>query len=193
MRRCIRRRFTCLLLLMPFAASVLTAPVFYLRAEARERTEQLLQKLEPSLYRYISEPAETDEPHTPSEVYTAKLGAPAAQPLAVGIRTPGEASGGHSEPPKPEAPQPAGAGKRVSLGTFIITAYCACPKCCGKWSGHKMSIPTESGVPYPVEGYTASVDPKVIPLKSAIEIDGLGGRYAHDTGSAIKGKRIDVY
>ncbi len=83
--------------------------------------------------------------------------------------------------------------EKESLGIFTITAYCSCPKCCGKWSGMKMNIPTEDGVPYPQEGYTVSVDPKIIPLKSTIDIEGYGVRYAHDTGSAIRGKRIDMY
>lgn len=85
------------------------------------------------------------------------------------------------------------AGTRTSLGVFTVTAYCSCSECCGKWSGHKMSIPTQAGVPYPVEGYTISVDPEVIPLRSVVELEGRGTRYAHDTGGSIKGKRIDLF
>ena len=37
-----------------------------------------------------------------------------------------------------------------------------------------------------------AVDPDVIPLYSIVEIEGLGGYLALDTGGAIKGKRIDI-
>lgn len=84
-------------------------------------------------------------------------------------------------------------GTPTSLGTFVVTAYCDCVKCNGKWTGHKLNTTTQAGLPYPVEGYTISVDPEVIPLGSVVELDGLGARYAQDTGSAIKGKRIDLF
>lgn len=84
-------------------------------------------------------------------------------------------------------------GTPTSLGTFVVTAYCDCVKCNGKWTGHKLNTSTQAGLPYPVEGYTISVDPEIIPLGSVVELDGLGARYAQDTGSAIKGKRIDLF
>lgn len=75
----------------------------------------------------------------------------------------------------------------VYLGTFASTAYCSCRKCCGKWSGG----PTASGK-MPQAGRTIAVDPKVIPLGSQVKIN--GNIYtAEDTGSAIKGKKIDIY
>jgi 3D (Asp-Asp-Asp) domain-containing protein len=82
---------------------------------------------------------------------------------------------------------------KKSLGTFTVTAYCSCTKCCGKWSGHELTVRTQAGFPHQVEGYTIAVDPKVIPLKSVIELEGYGTRYAHDTGGAIKGKRLDLF
>ena len=38
-----------------------------------------------------------------------------------------------------------------------------------------------------------AVDPKIIPLGTKIEIKGLGTFTAEDTGSRIKGNRIDIY
>lgn len=72
-------------------------------------------------------------------------------------------------------------------GKFKLTAYCNCKKCCGKWAGG----PTASGK-MPKQGRTIAVDPKVIPLGSKVIINGKT-YIAEDTGSAIKGNRIDVY
>lgn len=74
-----------------------------------------------------------------------------------------------------------------NLGQFRISAYCNCSKCCGKWAGG----PTASGTT-PKAGRTIAVDPKVIPLGSKVIIDG-HTYIAEDTGSAIKGNKIDMY
>ena len=44
----------------------------------------------------------------------------------------------------------------------------------------------------PVSGRTIAVDPNVIPLGSKVLING-NVYIAEDTGSAIKGKKIDIY
>ncbi len=77
--------------------------------------------------------------------------------------------------------------KEKSLGLFTVTAYCKCEKCCGKWS----DSPTASGTK-PTQGRTIAVDPSVIALGEKVTIDGTTYT-AEDTGSAIKGKRIDLY
>jgi len=82
---------------------------------------------------------------------------------------------------------------RAYLGEFTVFAYCACRLCVGQWYGHDMSIPREDGGRRPLEGYTVAVDPSVIALRSTIYIEGLGYRYAHDTGGAIKGNTLDVF
>ncbi|MCL2081058.1 MAG: 3D domain-containing protein [Oscillospiraceae bacterium] len=81
----------------------------------------------------------------------------------------------------------------TSLGMFTVTAYCECVKCNGKWTGYQLNTPTQAGMRYPVVGYTVSVDPEVIPLGSVVELEGLGARFAQDTGSAIKGNKIDLF
>ena len=73
------------------------------------------------------------------------------------------------------------------IGYFKITHYCNCSKCCGKWAGGA----TASGT-IPEEGRTIAVDPKVIPLGSHVEIDGIDGYIAEDTGGVIKGNIIDL-
>lgn len=78
-----------------------------------------------------------------------------------------------------------------SLGTFKLTAYCPCSKCCGKWANDASVKVGSIGVPL-VQGTSIAVDPKVIPYRSSVYID--GHKYkAHDCGGAIKGNRIDVY
>lgn len=73
-----------------------------------------------------------------------------------------------------------------AVGTFTVTHYCACPKCCGKSDGI-----TATGTKA-TEGRTIAVDPEVIPLGSQVEID--GHMYiAEDVGGAIKGNKIDIY
>lgn len=77
--------------------------------------------------------------------------------------------------------------KTVSLGTFKLTAYCNCSKCCGKWAGGA----TASGT-MPKAGRTIAVDTRVIPFGTKVKINGKT-YMAEDTGSAIKGNRIDIY
>lgn len=81
----------------------------------------------------------------------------------------------------------------------IATAYTAGPESTGKSPGHPAFGITRSGLPVEV-GHIA-VDPNVIPLLSHVYVEGLcafsaqfSGRYfATDTGSAIRGNRIDIY
>jgi 3D (Asp-Asp-Asp) domain-containing protein len=73
-----------------------------------------------------------------------------------------------------------------SLGEFKLTAYCPCEKCNGKWVGELTASGTELTV-----GRTIAVDPDVIPLGSIVDINGFE-YVAEDTGSAIKGNRIDI-
>ena len=73
-----------------------------------------------------------------------------------------------------------------SLGRFKLTYYCPCRKCNGKWAGKA----TASGEPLK-PGTTIAVDPRVIPLGTVVRI-GEHEFIAQDTGSGIKGKRIDI-
>lgn len=73
-----------------------------------------------------------------------------------------------------------------NLGSFKISAYCHCSKCCGKSDGI-----TATGTKV-AANRTIAVDPKVIPLGSKVIIDGQT-YIAEDTGGHIKGNRIDMY
>lgn len=74
---------------------------------------------------------------------------------------------------------------------MVATAYCACEKCTGKNPGEKGYGITRSGMP--VKPGVVAVDPRVIPLGSRLYVEGYGFAQAADTGSAIKGNRIDLY
>jgi 3D (Asp-Asp-Asp) domain-containing protein len=75
----------------------------------------------------------------------------------------------------------------INLGEFRLTAYCNCKICCGKWAGGA----TASGA-MPVANHTIAVDTDIIPFGTKVIINGIT-YVAEDTGSAIYGKRIDIY
>ena len=102
---------------------------------------------------------------------------------------------------KPAEEQKSGEEKNeinVSLGKFKVTAYCSCKKCCGKWAENRPVDENGKEIVYGstgeilTAGVSIAVDPAVIPYGSVVEFN--NHTYtAHDTGSAIKGNRIDVY
>lgn len=79
----------------------------------------------------------------------------------------------------------------TSLGSFTVTAYCCCKECCGKEPTHPAYGITKSGTKA-TEGRTIAVDPTVIPLGSTVYLNDTS-YIAEDTGSAIKGKKIDLF
>lgn len=74
-----------------------------------------------------------------------------------------------------------------NLGSFRLSFYCTCEKCCGAYATGL----TKSGTTV-TEGRTIAVDPKVIPLGSRVYINGYGVFIAEDVGSAIKENKIDI-
>jgi 3D (Asp-Asp-Asp) domain-containing protein len=80
--------------------------------------------------------------------------------------------------------------KRVLNTT--LTAYTAGIESTGKTPSNPLYGITYSGI-RAEEGRTIAVDPTVIPLGATVFIDGIGLRTAEDTGSAIRGSRIDVF
>lgn len=86
----------------------------------------------------------------------------------------------------------------ISIGTFKLTAYCGCRKCCGKYADNRpvdengnVIVTGSIGVRL-YAGISIAVDPRVIPYNTQVVIN--GHTYtAHDTGGNIKGNRIDVY
>lgn len=76
--------------------------------------------------------------------------------------------------------------KKKYLGKFKITFYCPCSKCSGS-HGRKTATGTTAK-----EGRTIAVDKRLIPYGSKIKI-GKKTYTAEDCGSAINGKRIDIF
>lgn len=74
--------------------------------------------------------------------------------------------------------------------TFLVTAYCCCEICNGKWKGlvsdgHSMEY-------YKNKGYRiVAVDPEVIPLYSFLMWNDKV-YYAVDVGKDVKGNHIDI-
>ena len=70
-----------------------------------------------------------------------------------------------------------------------LTAYCACPLCCGRWADGR----TASGT-WARAGRTLAADPRIWERGQCLRFPGLDrGGTVEDTGSAILGARIDVY
>lgn len=85
-----------------------------------------------------------------------------------------------------EAEQATEQPKLRSLGTFKLTAYCACSRCCGKCDGI-----TATGTKA-TAGRTIAVDPSKIPYGTEVII--CGHTYvAEDCGGAINGNKIDIF
>ena len=76
------------------------------------------------------------------------------------------------------------AGHWVDMGSYKLTFYCNCRKCCGKWAGG----PTASGK-MPAEGRTVACG--ALPLGTRILIAGQGEFIVEDRG--VTGKHIDIY
>lgn len=86
----------------------------------------------------------------------------------------------------------------ISLGTFTITAYCSCSRCCSQWSYNRPVDENGNPIVYGASGaeliadYSIAVDVDLIPYGEKIIIN--NREYiAHDCGGAIDGKRIDIY
>ncbi|MBE6695855.1 MAG: hypothetical protein E7587_05315 [Ruminococcaceae bacterium] len=85
----------------------------------------------------------------------------------------------------------------VSLGKFMLTAYCPCVKCCGKWALNRPSdengliVITASGE-RAKQGVTVAADSDLLSFGTSLQIE--GNNYSvQDRGSAIKKKHLDVY
>lgn len=71
--------------------------------------------------------------------------------------------------------------------SYTVTAYCACKKCCGRWSGG----PTASGK-MPVAGVTCA-GPRSVPFGTRVHIEGVGVRVVQDRLARKYDKRFDVF
>lgn len=81
----------------------------------------------------------------------------------------------------------------VSIGTFKLTHYCGCRKCCGKWSSGSESDASGALGTKLTPYVSIAVDRSKIELGTVL-YDACGNKYiAEDTGSAIKGNKIDLF
>lgn len=85
----------------------------------------------------------------------------------------------------------------VSAGTYRITAYCACEKCCGKWAKNR-----PNGIVIGAAGVELHEDYSIampgVPFGTEIYIDGLGHYVVQDRTSSwiaekYNGRIVDVY
>jgi len=74
------------------------------------------------------------------------------------------------------------------LGTHTVTAYCPCPKCCGRWADGRTADGTKLG---PRSRVVAA--PHTQPFDTVLYVPGYGAARVADRGKAIKGKRLDVF
>ncbi|MGE7119493.1 3D domain-containing protein [Peribacillus sp. NPDC046944] len=85
---------------------------------------------------------------------------------------------------KPKAKK---ASKKYKTITVNATAYTANCKGCSGITATGLNLKKNPKVK------AISVDPKVIPLGTKVHVEGYGDAVAADKGSAIKGKKIDVF
>lgn len=77
------------------------------------------------------------------------------------------------------------------IDEFYCTSYCACEKCCGKYSISRGDVVYGASGEVLTPGRSVAVDPNVIPYGTVLYID--GKLYiAQDTG-AFTGNHIDFY
>lgn len=86
----------------------------------------------------------------------------------------------------------------ISLGEFLVTAYCSCYICCEE---NALNRPVDENGNEIVEGaigqvltsgYSIAVDPSIIPFGTKVYFDGKE-HLAQDRGGLIKGNHIDLY
>ncbi|WP_083613315.1 3D domain-containing protein [Paenibacillus sp. P46E] len=119
--------------------------------------------------------------------------APKHTPAPRAVTQPGNTA---SKPPV--TIQVAAPGPEQIITSFKVTAtgYTAGFESTGKTSKHPQYGITYSGVKVRRDKNavsTIAADPKVIPLGSVLYIPGYGYAVVADTGSAIKGRKIDLY
>lgn len=95
-------------------------------------------------------------------------------------------------------PEPIPEWKYTSLGTYRLTAYCACEKCCGYWATVRPLDENGNPIVYTAnqsiakQGVTVAADTNVLPFGTVLLID--GHEYiVQDRGGSIKENRIDIY
>lgn len=80
------------------------------------------------------------------------------------------------------------------IGSYFITAYCTCSKCCWPSTGMTASGTTCHYEDNPWVPTTCAIDRSIHHFGDTFYLKSEGRMYvAEDTGSAVKGKHIDIY
>ncbi|WP_309252386.1 3D domain-containing protein [Paenibacillus spongiae] len=97
-------------------------------------------------------------------------------------------------PVNEEAEAAIAAERALSQVSVVATGYTAGIESTGKRPGHKLYGITYSGVKVQRSHVsTIAADPKVFPIGTLMYVPGYGYAVVADTGSKIKGKKIDLY
>ena len=78
--------------------------------------------------------------------------------------------------------------KKTYIGTFKITHYCPCSRCCGVGGGKITASGTR-----PTAGRTVGVNPRLIKYGTRLKIGKQSGYVAEDTGGGIGWYHLDVF
>lgn len=137
--------------------------------------------------RYTQRPGQRPGPaagHLPKPGRQLGAGRPQLADRGAGGRSSGRRS---QERPGSSADRPRRVQRSIPRGVQLHRLlFGAVEHICGTGDGI-----TASGAPVQA-GVTVAADPDILPLGSAVYIEGVGLRYIQDTGSAVKGKALDV-
>lgn len=89
---------------------------------------------------------------------------------------------------------PGKAARKPRRMRFLVTAYCPCEKCCGRWA-HDHTTASGRSI-WSNGGRFVASDTRVLPFHTWVRIPGYaGGRPVPvlDRGGKIKGRRLDVF
>ena len=177
-----------------------TSPTIEETTEPTAETESPTIATEPPTEPQETEPpTETIPPETEPTSATEQPTEPSTSPTVTETTEPIE----ETEPPTiatepPTEPPSEPSGTWQSLGTFSLTAYCPCVKCCGQWALNRPTDANGNPIVYTasgalaISGTTIAVDPRIIPYGSTVKIND-HIYIAQDAGGGINGSRIDVY
>lgn len=76
----------------------------------------------------------------------------------------------------------------VEMGTYRVTGYCPCVRCCGKSDGI-----TADGTNARTSPDRVVAAPREFPFGTRLWIDGIGLAVVHDRGGKIKGRRMEAF
>jgi 3D (Asp-Asp-Asp) domain-containing protein len=72
---------------------------------------------------------------------------------------------------------------------FVVTAYCGCKKCCGKWANPNCRTANGNKAN---EGITCAAS-RALPFGTRLKIEGIGIRIVQDRLARKFDSRIDIY